>query len=118
MVDFEEQKKSPESPEESVENEPSIVDLGEEIRLTAEATQKVIDMADNLRKGLLGGDFVEKIKKAQREGDTQMVVALKNDALENIESNIDFIEMMGGEDGLGAVRKKLESTREYIIQKF
>lgn len=118
MVDYEKPSDAEEKKEEAVESGPSVIDIGEEIRLTVEATQKVIDMADNLRKGLLDGDFVIKIREAQKKGDTQIVEALKGDALEKIESNINFIKMMGGEDGLGAVQKKLEATKEYIIHKF
>lgn len=103
---------------ETMEADPDLIDMNEKIRLTGEEIQKIIGMAESLRDGLIKGDFIESLKKAQKKGNSKLADKLKNEALERLDGGIAFVEIMGGENGLELVKNKLESIKEYIIQKF
>jgi len=116
MVNFEALNGSENGEAEKIDS--SIIDIEEEVKLTSEAIDQVITMASQLRDELLDGDFVKKLKEAQQNGEAGTVETLKSEALDKLEGVINFIEMIGGDDGLGKIKKKLELTKEYIMQKF
>lgn len=101
------------------EMEESLVEyMSRKIKITGEELGKVIDMVSGLRDECLSDVFLQELREAQKSGDIEKAEMLKSDGIAKLESMIDFISVIEGEEALGRIRKGLEETKEYIIQKF